>query len=146
MKKDVSMTISNAKLIPLTRGYAAIVDPEEYDSIAGMGHWYLHSHGYACRSTNGKILFMHRIINQTPDTMHTDHRNRVRLDNRRSNLRTVTQALNNSNGPGNRTKVKYPNLPVYITWDKTRNKYFAKPPSKSAKRFKLLEEATKYVK
>jgi hypothetical protein len=40
---------------------------------------------------------MHRLINNTPDGLETDHINRNRLDNRRKNLKSVTYQENQFN-------------------------------------------------
>lgn len=40
---------------------------------------------------------MHRIINDTPDGLFTDHRNMDKLDNRRDNLRNATKQENSRN-------------------------------------------------
>jgi hypothetical protein len=46
--------------------------------------------GYVEGSLKGKKTLLHRLLNNTPDRMLTDHINRDRLDNRAENLRTVT--------------------------------------------------------
>lgn len=50
-------------------------------------------------------LFLHRVINNTPKGLQTDHINRCRDDNRRFNLRTVTAKENQQNKT---PKVKFP--------------------------------------
>ena len=92
--------------IKLTKGQHTIVDDEDFDYL-NQWSWHLATGGYAMRSThtgsakNGtrkKIhLWMHRIINGTPSDLFTDHINRNRLDNRKSNLRTVTKRQNQLN-------------------------------------------------
>jgi len=42
-------------------------------------------------------VWLHRLVNQTPKDMDTDHINGDTLDNRRENLRTVTRTQNNYN-------------------------------------------------
>lgn len=40
---------------------------------------------------------MHRLVAGTPKGMDTDHINRIKLDNRRANLRVVTHHINTLN-------------------------------------------------
>ena len=96
------------KRIKLTKGKYAIVDDEDFDSM-NQKSWHFSTKGYACAGThtgsavNGTRrtvrFFMHRLINKTPDGLQTDHINRNKLDNRRSNLRTVTNQQNHFNMP-----------------------------------------------
>lgn len=70
-------------------------------SLVSSHKWYLNSRGYAERGIRRgdkveKVL-MHRVINRTPDGLFTDHINRNKLDNRRTNLRTVTNRQNQLN-------------------------------------------------
>lgn len=85
------------KTIPLTKGYEAIVDDEDYDYLM---QWKWHAlvgkHVYAerCERPRGqkiKHILMHRVINKTPDGMVTDHDNGNGLDNRRHGIATPTK-------------------------------------------------------
>lgn len=82
-----------SKLIPLTQGYEAIVDDADFEWLSQF-KWCYSSKGYAVRRGQQKALLMHRVILQTPSSLDTDHINRNRLDNRRSNLRIVTTSQN----------------------------------------------------
>lgn len=70
----------------------ALVDDEDYARF-GDKPWCLHN-GYAFNSRRG---YLHRLILDAPRGLQVDHINRDRLDNRRSNLRLVTQAQNAQN-------------------------------------------------
>jgi hypothetical protein len=90
------------KKIKLTKGKFALVDNEDFEYL-NQWKWHLSEGGYAKRSQHirlginkykSKIIRMHRLINNTPEGMFTDHINRNKLDNRRSNLRTVNKSQN----------------------------------------------------
>lgn len=85
--------------IRLDDDHYAVVDKQDYDSIRSIT-WRLSSHGYAVTSVDGKTVYMHRHINKTPKGLETDHINGDRLDNRRDNLRSVTQSSNQMNRKG----------------------------------------------
>ena len=91
----------NSKAIPLTKGFHAIVDAEDYDWL--MQRKWCFRDGYAAKtihsSGSGKnrksrTIKMHRIVNNTPDGMSTDHINGDKLDNRKCNLRVCTHRQN----------------------------------------------------
>lgn len=94
------------KQIKLTKGAFAVVDNEDFEYL-NQWSWHLTTKGYACRGTHtgsikdgtrrALIFFMHREINKTPDGFQTDHINHNKLDNRRLNLRTVTNQQNHFN-------------------------------------------------
>ena len=96
------------KLIPLTQGYVAIVDPDDYEwltkwkwnaqktrNIVYAVRQYRHptiknSKGYAKQVH----VAMHRLILGIKGSKQTDHRDGNGLDNRKANLRPATQAQN----------------------------------------------------
>lgn len=96
------------KIIKLTKGKLAIVDDDNYDELIKY-KWYCNSGGYALRrdyTTKDKIfIWMHRLINNTPRNLETDHVNGNRLDNRKSNLRSCTIKQNRQNRSVNRNKI-----------------------------------------
>jgi hypothetical protein len=89
-------------LIPVWRGGSivawAAVDMEDYDAVSAR-RWGLNSNGYPRTSVGGgKTIYLHRfLLGPPPPGLWTDHRNRVRLDNRRRNLRFVTPRESNLN-------------------------------------------------
>lgn len=94
------------RFIKLNNGAKATVDEQDYNFLIQF-NWWIHSDGYAYRQvTSGRTknsrgdvqsIMMHRVIMNTPAGMDTDHINRNKLDNRRSNLRIVTRTQNNYN-------------------------------------------------
>jgi len=89
------------KEIPLTQGYVAIVDDEDYESLLQF-NWH------ACPANDGgqvyakrknearRTVSMHRQIAGKPGFV-VDHINGNGLDNRRENLRAVSIAENAQN-------------------------------------------------
>ena len=84
----------------MANGLYTIVDDDQYDYL-NQFKWHI-SNGYAVREhwDNGKRqnqIWMHRVINSTPYGYFTDHINGNKLDNRKTNLRTVTKSQNAMN-------------------------------------------------
>jgi hypothetical protein len=93
------------KKIPLTQRRYALVDDEDFDFL-NQWEWFVSAEGYAVRNKTvidaegkkkQKTVWMHRIINNTPAELKTDHIDGDRLDNRKENLRSVTQSENSQN-------------------------------------------------
>lgn len=88
------------KLICLTNGKITKVSDEDSDLLV-LYSWYENKNGYVIsrRKTDRlqcgyEDIFMHRLVNDTPKGMVTDHINRDKLDNQRTNLRAVDTATN----------------------------------------------------
>lgn len=82
--------------IPLTKGFVAIVDDEDYAELSQYT-WHWQAPDYATRTENGKTIAMHRQILGTGPDVETDHINGNGKDNRRKNLRVCTHAQNMRN-------------------------------------------------
>lgn len=82
----------------------AIVDLGDFKAIARYP-WHLGTDGYAVRSTRldgrVRVIGMHRDVLGLAlgDALQADHINRNKLDNRRANLRVLTDAENKQNRP-----------------------------------------------
>lgn len=90
------------KKIPLTQGYVAIVDDEDYDK-AMQYKWSVHKKnkttkyaiGNLKRNGRWRTRLLHRfILGDIPDGKEVDHINGNGLDNRKNNLRIVTHQQN----------------------------------------------------
>jgi hypothetical protein len=113
--------------IDLSEGQFTIVEPRDYYSIRHL-KWFVHGNGsnlYAARSalTNdlrSRIIYLHRQLMDPPVGLVVDHRNCDSLDNRRANLRVVTQAVNMRNRRKRKnTSSRY----IGVWFDKKRNKW-----------------------
>jgi hypothetical protein len=90
------------KEIPLTQGYTAIVDDDDFEKF-GKFKWFAKFGGrggqpYAARSVrvNGtyKTIRLHRAIMGDPEGMDVDHNDRKTMNNRKSNLTILTHEEN----------------------------------------------------
>lgn len=118
-----------------------IVDAEWFEYLNQFS-WYTSDTGYAIRTYRCKHIRMHHeVIGKPMKPLMVDHKNRNKLDNRMSNLRIVTASENSRNGSGI-VKLLYPDLPVGMTFDKSRQKFLVRKPQ--LKRFSTLNEAMEY--
>lgn len=85
--------------------------------------WHVGAKGYVMARLNGKKIYLHRLIMNTPNDMDTDHINRNKLDNRRENLRIATRSENNMN-----KKMQTNNTSGYkgVGWNKQNQNWRAK--------------------
>ena len=111
------------KKINLTQGKFTFVDDEDFDWLS-QRNWHFIKPGYAARdvTVNGKRkkIMMHRVINNTPEGLKTDHRDGNVLNNQRFNLRNA----DNSQNQWNRVKAKNCTSKFKgVTWDYKANKW-----------------------
>lgn len=94
------------RLIPLTKGYYAIVWESDYEWLMqwkwgtrkdNRGHIYAIRLVYVGPGRTYRSVRMHRILVDVPEGAPVDHRSGVCLDNRRSNLRPATRSKNSMN-------------------------------------------------
>ena len=114
-----------AKLIPLTQGQFAIVDPEDYDKLSQFKWTAAKSPNtfYAVRSVRGRQIRMHRLITNAPKGLVVDHINHNGLDNRKQNLRLCTRSENARNQrPQANCSSKYKG----VCWHKNQKKWLAR--------------------
>lgn len=115
--------------IPLTRGYVALIDEEDY-LIVKTYKWHVNISGkkkYAMHLFKHKDddkfhhYLMHRLIINAPLGKYVDHINGDGLDNRKCNLRLCTNADNQHNQRSIRGLSKYKG----VCWDKYNGKWKA---------------------
>ena len=90
-------------LIKLTNSdKVSIIDDDMLDFVS-QWKWKLFMKKYVARcvrvgeTKQYKVIFLHRIINDTPKNLLTDHINGNGLDNRSINLRNATPYMNQNN-------------------------------------------------
>lgn len=87
------------KEIKLTQGKLTKVDNEDYDELSK--HKWCYNKGYAVRylhkNCKATMIHMHRIVNDTPVGLQTDHIDGDTLNNQKINLRSVTIQQNQFN-------------------------------------------------
>jgi len=109
------------KIIPLTKGYEAIVDDEDFEWLS-QWKWSASPKRhtvYARRSKDG--VYMHRLILGIKDkSILCDHMNRNGLDNQKANLRACTRSENQIN---RRRACHHKNRFIGVTFNKRCRKY-----------------------
>ena len=136
--------------IPLTQGKVAIVDDCDSDLAALTWHYHpTKGGGYAARNAPGRgwtgWIYLHKIIAERMGLDgEIDHRDRNKLNNRRSNLRKATQQQNIANGPIRRnTRSGF----IGVSWRKDKRVYRAcitvNRKQKFLGHFKNAEEAAR---
>ena len=86
--------------VPLTKGYVAIVDEEDYERVCQYKWTALVSrhtvYAYRADRSTGerRTLYLHRFLLNPPEDMEVDHIDRDGLNNTRSNLRLATRREN----------------------------------------------------
>lgn len=115
------------KYIPLTKGRRAIIDAEDYDELSKY-KWRVDSGGYAVRTAHmgvdrgvpvKKQLRMHRFVAKAKPDEIIDHVNCNKLDNRKSNLRTVDKTASNINQPRVFSNSGFRGVSI-CPWDKSK--------------------------
>jgi hypothetical protein len=140
------------KLIPLTKGYFAQVDDEDYDWLM-QWKWQVFidpNNVYARRDgprkVNGKRphIWMHRLIMDTPDDMQCDHGDHNGLNNQRLNLENCSRSQNQFN---RRKKKNCSSIYVGVTYEPKKKLYRACIRTMGVRynlgRFKFEEDAAR---
>lgn len=90
--------------IPLSKGYVALVDDEDYERVAQFKWWASENDGAIYAKTtiyvpNGpsRKLYMHRFILNAKRGEYVDHIHHRTLDNRKSEIRIATARGNSAN-------------------------------------------------
>jgi len=91
--------------ILLTKGKVAIVCAHDYEKLSKIKWYAQNPANYACNKGKDGVIYMHKLVNNTPKGFETDHINRITTDNRCLNLRTATRGENAINtGPKSNSK------------------------------------------
>jgi hypothetical protein len=96
--------LHGCRTLQLTRGYNTLIDETDFADV-GRYKWHFRGqpgNGYATRGIQigkckQKCVRLHRVLMDAPCDRKVDHKNGDAFDNRRSNLRIVTQKQNARN-------------------------------------------------
>lgn len=88
-------------VVEMKRGFYAVIDEEDIPIVAQY-RWSMSGSGYATAYLGGgrkgaKFALLHRFVIDARPGQKVDHRNRVKLDCRKANLREATDAQNAAN-------------------------------------------------
>ena len=112
-----------AKLIPLTKGYFAICDNKDFKYLSQF-KWSIDGSGYPQRmiktDKGWRPIRMHRDLLKLKPSELADHRNGVKTDHRRRNIKKCSRLENNRNvGLRKNNKTGYKG----VHFNKERNVY-----------------------
>lgn len=103
-----------------------LIDDDDFFKVK-YHNWSCTKAGYAARTENGKTIFMHRLIAETPNDLYTDHINGNQLDNRKCNLRICTHQQNMFNAKKQKGKNGKKCTSIYkgVSWNKNNKNWFS---------------------
>lgn len=124
-------------------GEEMICDLVDWEKLK-IAKWFISTGGYVKGHLNGKIINFSRAVLSPPENFQVDHINRNKLDNRKTNLRMVSQFENSLN---KNIRIDNSSGVTGISWDR-KNKKWKVQITKDGRnfwigRFFSLEEAKK---
>jgi hypothetical protein len=122
-----------------------LIDDEDYPKLNGRKIFLVG--GYCKLSVGGKLKSVHRIIIDCPEQLQVDHKNRIKHDNRKSNLRVCSPSQNGANRKTN-SGVRYKGVTYKGSKLENRDKKWESRICVNGKRiflgmFKTIQEAAK---
>lgn len=96
MKKRPLILMKDYAIIVLSNGNHSFISLEDVAELQ-WHNWYEGKNGYAASRIDGRIQTLHRFIMNPQRCLVVDHIDRNPLNNRRENLRIVTQVENGLN-------------------------------------------------
>lgn len=87
-------------LLPLKHGISTLIDAEDEERITNYGNWFAHQSRYVFyveNKQNRVVTKLHRFLMLPDEGLVVDHKNRNGLDNRKTNLRSVSTTVNSQN-------------------------------------------------
>lgn len=95
-RKSLHLSPCGTFIVAYTRCGTAFMASKCDKKLVSNFYWVIRD-GYVCKSSDRDTRALHTIIRPAPNGRRTDHANRNRLDNRRSNLRSISHAGNTHN-------------------------------------------------
>lgn len=118
-----------SKLIPVHGGYFAEIDDDDFGIVSPFKWHAMKGRNTVYAATNVRregggysTVAMHRMINETPKGLHTDHIDGNGLNNQRANLRTATRTQNAHNRAPNKGSVS---AFKGVHWNKRKRRWIA---------------------
>ena len=105
-----------------SKGDSFFVDIEDYPKIKDYC-WRKNQDGYIVTTVDRANVFLHRLLTKAPPGFVVDHINHDTTDNRRQNLRVVTQSQNMQNACFEGTNISGM---VGVNWDEKMKKWHAR--------------------
>jgi hypothetical protein len=104
------------------KGEKFYIDRTDYETVKDLC-WRKDVDGYIVSTVNRKSLYLHRYLMNAEDGMVVDHINHDTADNRRTNLRVVTQSQNMQNAV---VSTRNTSTVPGVNWDEKMHKWHAR--------------------
>ncbi len=95
---NIYKKISDTEMVLYCGNTLVVFDAEDYPLVRTR-QWSVGSHGYVTSGSSKNQVLMHRLVMNADDNHVIDHINRVKVDNRKCNLRLCTCGDNARNKP-----------------------------------------------